>query len=97
MRRASAGKITAVIPYYGLLPLPIYLCLFYVMLSHFISSCTLFLVLFGGCGVEIDMDVTMDMDIDVSGYARQDRKLKSRVPISAADMARLLEAMGVDR
>jgi ribose-phosphate pyrophosphokinase len=46
MKRASAGKITAVIPYYG--------------------------------------------------YARQDRKTESRVPISASDIASLLEMAGAD-
>jgi len=47
LKRSSAGKITAIIPYYG--------------------------------------------------YARQDRKTESRVPISASDIAMLLENSGVDR
>ena len=46
MRRSSANKITAIIPYFG--------------------------------------------------YARQDRKTRSRVPISASDMAFLLETAGID-
>jgi ribose-phosphate pyrophosphokinase len=60
MRRASARKITVVVPYYGYCRQVIFLIL------------------------------------DIILY-KQDRKTLPRVPISAADVARLLETVGVDR
>ena len=55
MKRTSARKITAIIPYYGY-----------------------------GRAVSLN-------------NKSQDRKMNSRVPISAADTAKMLETMGVDR
>ena len=73
MRRASAGRITAVIPYYGTKEI-VFLCQFFAYSILRYPKLLVFL-----------------------GYARQDRRMLSRVPIAAADVACLLEAMGVDK
>lgn len=40
---------------------------------------------------------TITVIIPYYGYARQDRKIRSRVPISAADIAQMIEMAGADR
>lgn len=40
---------------------------------------------------------SINVVIPYYGYARQDRKMSPRVPISASDVAKLIQAMGADR
>jgi hypothetical protein len=79
MRRASARRITAIIPYYGM-----------HVHHHRIRHCE-------NRDRDVDIPHSPDALPVASGYARQDRKMQARVPISAADVARLLQSMGVDR
>lgn len=74
MRRASARKITAVIPYYG-----------YARQDRWVGGNT--------PHEATGWMVTNNMPLSLHPC----RKMQARVPISAADVARLLEAMGVDR
>jgi len=78
MRRASAEKITVVMPYYG----------YARWVPGGLGGCR--------CGVNPPPPAPPPSP-PPTPKRRQDRKMAARVPISAADVARLLESMGVDR
>ena len=50
-----------------------------------------------GRTLRLPLSLRLRLRLPLTRYARQDRKDRSRVPISAADVAKMMEAMGIDR